>query len=254
MENIREGAAAARDDPEQLEAFIEKHKQFILYQAFKTVHHFVSTSDDEWSIALIAFSEAVNTWEEEKGPFKPFASLVIRRRLLDYIQSEARHASEVSVEPYVFDGELNDEEEEDNVNAQVRRSAYEFAGYADEESTPGSSTARDEIDAMQQTLKPYGFSFYDLTECSPKAEKTKRKCGEAVRVLVESEQLLTAMRRDRSLPLKQLCERSGVERKILERHRRYIIAAAEILSGEYPLLASYIGNAGQTGGKVQESA
>ena len=30
-------------------------------------------------------------------------------------------------------------------------------------------------------------------------------------------------------------------RKILDRHRRYIIAAAEILSGEYPVLAEYLG-------------
>jgi RNA polymerase sigma factor len=31
-----------------------------------------------------------------------------------------------------------------------------------------------------------------------------------------------------------------VPRKILERHRKYIIAAIEILSGEYPYLADYL--------------
>jgi RNA polymerase sigma factor len=33
---------------------------------------------------------------------------------------------------------------------------------------------------------------------------------------------------------------SQVPRKILERHRKYIVAAIEILSGEYPYLAEYL--------------
>jgi RNA polymerase sigma factor len=33
---------------------------------------------------------------------------------------------------------------------------------------------------------------------------------------------------------------TNVPRKILERHRKYIIAAIEILSGEYPYLADYL--------------
>ena len=49
------------------------------------------------------------------------------------------------------------------------------------------------------------------------------------------------MRKNKALPMKELELASGVARKILDRHRRYIIAAAEILSGEYPVLAEYLG-------------
>ena len=240
MENksLNGEVAAAREDEQKLEKLIEKNKGFILYQAFKTVHHFVTTSDDEWSVALIAFSEAVNTWKEEKGPFRPFASLVIRRRLLDYLNSESRHAQEISVEPQAFSGEID--EDEDSINAQVRRSTPGFVGYADEESSPESSLAKDEIDAIQQLLREYGFSFMDLTECSPKAEKTRKKCADAVAAILKSEELISSMRRDRTLPQKQISEKSGVDRKILERHRKYIIAATEILHGDFPILASYI--------------
>ena len=38
----------------------------------------------------------------------------------------------------------------------------------------------------------------------------------------------------------ELAKKAGVHKKILERHRKYIIAAAEILNGEYPLLAEYM--------------
>ncbi len=240
MEDWNREAKAARDDERALETFIEKSGQFILFQAFKAVHHFVSTSDDEWSVALIAFNEAIRTWDEEKGPFKPFASLVIKRRLVDHLQSEKRHAAEVSVEPYALNGDY--EEDEDSVNSRVRQTTYEVAGYADEGSTPGTSATADEIEAVQQLLQPYGFSFYDLTACSPKAEKTKNSCAKAVRGILASEELAASMRKDRALPMKKLTELTGIDRKILERHRRYIIAAAEILSGDFPVMASYMKN------------
>ncbi|MBQ3790070.1 MAG: RNA polymerase subunit sigma [Lachnospiraceae bacterium] len=240
MEDWNREAKAAREDERALETLIEKSRQFILFQAFKAVHHFVSTSDDEWSIALIAFSEAVRTWDEEKGPFKPFAALVIRRRLVDHLQSESRHAAEVSVEPYALNGDY--EEDDGTVNAKVRQTTYEFAGYADEASTPGTSATADEIEAVQQILKPYGFSFFDLAACSPKAEKTKSSCARAVAGIIRSEELTDIMRKDRALPMKKLAESTGIERKLLERHRRYIIAAVEIITGDFPVLASYMKN------------
>ena len=48
------------------------------------------------------------------------------------------------------------------------------------------------------------------------------------------------MRLKKMLPIKELYEVSGVVKKILERHRRYIIASAEILDGDFPILASYL--------------
>ena len=95
--------------------------------------------------------------------------------------------------------------------------------------------------AAQEILRPYGFSFFDLAESSPKAGKTKDACCKAVLALLKNEELLDKMRKNKALPMKELELASGVARKILDRHRRYIIAAAEILSGEYPVLAEYLG-------------
>jgi len=44
----------------------------------------------------------------------------------------------------------------------------------------------------------------------------------------------------RQLPIKILQKNTDLPRKLLERHRKYIIAAMLILSGEYPLLAEYL--------------
>ena len=47
------------------------------------------------------------------------------------------------------------------------------------------------------------------------------------------------MRSNLELPMKELVKYSGAPRKIIEKHRKYIIAAAEILNGEFPELGEY---------------
>lgn len=93
---------------------------------------------------------------------------------------------------------------------------------------------------MQAVLQAYGFSFFDLADSSPKTDKTKRSCGTAIRTLLAAAVLLAKMRLARLLPIKELSAESGVVRKILERHRKYIIAGAEILDGDFPILAGYL--------------
>ena len=228
----------AQHDEAALTKLIEEHKRFILAQAYHTVGHFVTGEDDEYSIALIAFHEAVKTYNPKKGDFHAFASLVIRRRLIDYLKSESRHAAEIDVPPELMDGDVEDETQETALGLAVRRKEAELS--EQNNASPGSNPIRDEIEAVQQILKGYGFSFFDLTECSPKAEKTKAACAKAVAALLADHALLDKLRRTKALPMKELTECSGVPRKILDRHRRYVIAAAEILNGEYPLLAEYM--------------
>ena len=209
-------ALAAKTDEQALNNLIETQKSWILKVCSDVTHRYITDSDDEWSTALLAFHEAVQSYDESKGTFLAFASVVIRRRLLDDIRSQWRHKGEIHVLP----GELEEEPDRSIDTAQA---------------------AREEIAAAQAILKPYGFSFFDLAESSPKAEKTKAACCSAVIALLKDGELLDKMRKNKALPMKELEKASGVARKILDRHRRYIIAAAEILSGEYPVLAEYLG-------------
>ncbi len=80
----------------------------------------------------------------------------------------------------------------------------------------------------------------DLTECSPKAEKTRKACARALSYLVRSPVMISEMRESKLFPLKMTEINTGVPRKILERHRKYLIVAAEILSGDYPYLSDYL--------------
>ena len=238
--NNSEEVLAAKTDERLLNSLIESYKPWILRCASETAHRYITDSDDEWSIALIAFSEAVQSYDEEKGPFKVFATVVIRRRVLDYLRSEGRHKNEFSASPDVFEGNLpEDDGATVPLQPQVqRRMAAEAATAAVEEDL--SRDAKGEIGEVQAMLSLYGFSFFDLAECSPKAEKTRRSCAIAVLSLIGNPELIDRMRQRRMLPVKELASASGVQRKILDRHRKYIIAAAEILSGDFPIISAYL--------------
>jgi len=236
MNELEQEVLLAKDNNDRLADLIEANRAFILRCASETVRRYVTDSDDEWSAALMAFSEAVRDYEGEKGSFRGFAAIVIKRRVLDYVRSQSRFQNELAVAPEAFDGSL-DEEESGAVEYSVQR---RMAEEADETADDTAARAREEIAAMQAILSEYGFSFFDLAESSPKAEKTKRSCAAAIRAMLASAALLAKMRLTRLLPIRELGLASGVVRKILERHRRYIIAGTEILDGDFPILAGYL--------------
>lgn len=227
-----EEAIKAAGSSDAAEDFMRHNRQFILRCASKASHHYISESDDEWSIALVAFYEAVFSFNAEKGAFAPFAELVMRRRLTDYLRHISKFRAELEVDPAVFDGRVDEE----GPDLTLQNSIVRLTVQAED------TRVRDEIDAVSAQLASYGISFYDLTSCSPKAAKTKASCARVIRMLISSPALLSDMRARRQLPLKTLQQDTSVPQKILERHRKYIIAAAEILDGDYPQLSEYLGD------------
>ena len=166
--------------------------------------------------------------------------MVIKRRLTDYSISQARFQKELSVEPASMDGEIENEEVS-ALQIEIRQRSAEISkteGIGVE--NPGSTPMQDEIAAVQKLLSGYGFSFYDLTECSPKAEKTKIACTKAVAMILKNPSLFKKMQTSKTLPVKDISSDKSISVKILERHRKYIIAAAEIMNGDYPLLKEYM--------------
>ena len=66
---------------------------FILRTASTVSRRYVTKEDDEWSIALQAFAQAVQDYDPEKGSLQGFAEVVIRRRLTDqFRRNRARSA------------------------------------------------------------------------------------------------------------------------------------------------------------------
>lgn len=230
MREIDYMAVEAAKDQQLLNQFIKQNEKFILKSVVAVTHHYISSSDDEWSIALLAFTQAVESYQFDKGSFYSFAELIIRRRLIDYIRKEQKHKVEISVNPSVFDTDPEENEEDVAIHLAVAKQV----------SSKENTSIKDEIEVANETFSHYGFSFFDLTDCSPHAKKTKLSCAKVVVYIVSNPILIKQLRSSKQLPLKIIEKNTKVPRKLLERHRKYIIAAVEILSGEYPNLAEYM--------------
>lgn len=219
----------ASKDGEAFNRLLEKNRNFIARCAFKADKRYITTSDDEWSIALGAFYDAVMTFDVEKGSFHKYAEKVIRNRLVDYYRVQRKHSHELSVGPEVLEGSGDTKEWEDSVipiDAVLDKNSKSDIAY--------------EIEAIGHELKGYGFSFFDLAECSPKSIKTRAACKTAVRFILYTQDLAEEIRYSKQLPIKKIQKGTDLPRKLLEHHRKYIIAVVEILSGEYPCLAEYV--------------
>ena len=223
----------AAGDASLREAFLSENSGRILHLAGKLLNRPVTKSDDEWSVALMAASEALDHYDPEKGDFWSYASVVIKSRLLNLIKSEQRSAAEIAVSPDVFTGEATEDDPELSMKLAVQKKT------AVEAADSGNPLA-DEIFALQEELKRYDISFFDLTECSPRAEKTRKGCAEVITAFFLPPPLLELLKSSGLLPAKELASRSGQSRKLLDKYRKYLIASALILDGDYPGLAEYL--------------
>ena len=229
LHDIDSLAIEAKSNETVMNQLITEHQSYILKRASRVTHTYVTTSDDEWSIAMQAFVEAIHQFDGTRGHFLNLANLIIQRRLTDYYRSQAKHHAEITINPAAF--ELRGEEDQQSVvQSQI---AKKVLGHEED-------GLKLEIQVIAPILHTYGFSFFDLVDSSPKAEKTKHSCSQIVAYLLKNQLLLTEMRATKQLPIKIMEKNVGIPRKIIERHRKYIIAVVEMLSGEFPYLAEYV--------------
>ncbi|MEG0127115.1 MAG: RNA polymerase subunit sigma [Clostridia bacterium] len=230
MHELDAMAAGVALNPADREALLLQYQPFILKCACDCAKRYITKADDEWSIALSAFSEALDHYNQQEGSFLSFAKLVIHRRLYDFFDANLKYKKEISVTPSAFSADAQEDEPASAVLLQIKRALV---------CTPAATIA-DEIEAASLALHPYGFTFYDLTACSPKAEKTKLACQKAIVCLLQNPCEVSQMRKTRQLCIQWLQKNAGIPQKILERHRKYIIAVVELLLGDYPCLADYL--------------
>lgn len=212
-----------RDDDHLRNTFIEKYKNFILSAASKVLGRYVGIEDDEYSIALIAFNDAIDKYDESKGEFYSFATLLIRNKLIDEFRKQGSNV-------IPFSSLRSDTVESDDEN-------YDVVGESDV-----ASDATFELYTLKAELSRYNISLFDIPTCSPKAGKTKRMMYDILMYISENADVYTSLLKNNEIPLKLLVKKFGVNRKFLERHRKYIITATIILTGDYPIISEYIKN------------
>ena len=234
-ENLNQRALLAKEDGRERDKLIRESEQTILRIASKVSQNYVTKSDDEWSVALYAFSKAIDIYDEDKGDFLGFAAVIIKRSLIDHYRREQKFSPEVD-----FDHSLSDEyDEEINDGGAALAITRESQDRFDIENR--ENDLKDEITEINDILKSqYGFTFFDLAEASPKQGKTRKECAKAICSILDNTDILKKVKYTGTIPIKEITERTGISKKIPERYRKYILMAVTVLSGEYPLLRDYL--------------
>ena len=209
----------AQQDTLARERLIEQNMDFIRRCASRAAGRFVDSHDDACSEAMIAFNDAVSAYRSERGAFYPFAARSIYNRVTDLLRRESRSAVCV---PF---SAMPSQEENTPFEIEDPKQAFSDAAF--------------EIAAAKQELNALGVDFFDLPKASPKAEKTKAACMQVIGYLLHEPLLLQAVHKTACLPGKTLMQELGVSSKVLERHRKYILAGLVILGGDYPTLQGY---------------
>ena len=230
-------ASKVKQASEDERAFEVLSKEFASHNKFvasRATGRFITESDDEWSVVLLAFYEAVKKYDPGRGSFTAFSDLVIKRRLADLSRTRQRTAAEIP-----SDFEPGRGESASDARPDPAAGAIAEAAAAEAERDTEARDIRSEIEVLNRTLSGYGISFSDLPEVSPKAEKTRQACAEAIMAVAGDANLLEDMRRRARLPAKEISKRCGIPLKSLDKHRKYIIAVIEIMTGEYASLQQY---------------
>lgn len=214
------------------EQFIADYKPYILKVTSRFCKRYVDPNrDDEFSVALLAFNEAINQFDKSAGKsFLGFSETVIRRRLIDYVRKEQRHSGVV---PYsMFDTEDEDQPYYNAVESKQALHAYELKRTEDERKL--------EIGELNEELKQFGITFTELVENSPKHTDSRILLIGIAKTLASHKDLFDSLLLTKKLPVKDLTVLCGISRKTVERNRKYIIAIALIVSGRYPFMHDYL--------------
>ena len=217
--------SAKSGDPLVREELIRSHKAFIARVSSKVCSRYLTwDNDDELSIALLAFNEAIDNFDPHGGAsFHSFVQMVIRRRLVDYFRKEGKH-QHLSLSP------MNLEDEElSRFDLDTSQEQYQEIENQD--------AFAEVVENYVRVLCYYKVTLDDLLKVSPKQRDSKQTLLQAALALSNNPGLMAYLKTHRLLPIKELEVLTGVKRKALEKGRKYLIALALILSEPafYPL-------------------
>lgn len=225
LSNINEKVMEIKSDKKKINDFIEDYKPFIIAYCNKSLKRYIdTTNDDEYSIALMAFYEAIKGYNIDKGSFLSYSQRVIKLRLIDYYRKNRKMLMEKVIE---YDGDNRDEFIN---NRSIENYKLEDVSYL----------RKLEIEDLTKELIKYNITFKDLVKASPKWKSTRIKYNKILNYIIKSEEVIGEIIKNNKLPIAIIEENVGVPRKTIERSRKYIISVIIILLGDYHYIKEYI--------------
>jgi len=227
-------SAAQAGDENSRDECIRKYTPFILSTVSRLVGHYIEMGvDDEASVALVAFNEAIDAFRRERGAgFLAFAQTVIKRRLIDHLRKRSSQSREIPLSALVPENE--EPGPFDRGDTQNRAGVLEYSKRVEDQER------LEEILLYAMRLQEFGIRFQELVDISPRHEDARVNAIRAARVVADEPEFLHHLLERHELPLRALEKRVSISRKTLERQRKYIISVALIFAGDFEYLRQYV--------------
>jgi RNA polymerase sigma factor len=222
-------AVAAKHSEDEMERLISDFKPFLYSRAAKYVPKYDEFQHDElYSTAMIAFYEAIQGYDIEKGHFFPFASRVIRYNIIDHIRKIYRHEGrEVPID--------KDDNDDDAPTAAIEKISVRIY-----EDNRRRERIADEIEQLKAELAQWGIPLETLVKQSPKHKKLCETYRTLTAQILSSPDIVQTIQLKHYFPIKAISEISGLPQKKLERARTFILASLLIKLGDYDILSDYV--------------
>ena len=221
---------AARLDVSVADEFISSYLPFIKSETSKFIKRApIEGQDDELGIAMFAFYESILSYEQSKGAFFSLAAMHIKHRLIDFYRKENRHNNIISLDAPSVSGD-----DSSAIMDDIADSSDDIA-YVTER-----NASQAEIEKYTAELSMFGISLSEVAETCPKQERTLLSCLKVLNTAKQHPELIDIMLSTNKLPISKLSSYSNVDSKILERHRRYIIAIILAYTNGFDLIREHI--------------
>ena len=217
-QSLEDRVIEVRNDKDRAGWLISEFKPFIAGVAQKRAGKFLEYGvDEELSVGLSAFNEAMDSYDKKRGKFLSFARLVINMRLIDYYRKQSKKGKEKN---------LNLDDDSDPAAGLIDSASMEQYRIDEE-----NEKRIFEIMEYSAELRKWGISLEELAEMSPRQESLREQYKEVAREIVRNGFILKNFMTTKRLPIKEIEEIMPLHRKKLERGRIYIIAMVLAMVG-----------------------
>ncbi|GAE34833.1 sigma-70 family RNA polymerase sigma factor [Halalkalibacter akibai] len=204
LKRVKTGDELAR------ERLITHYKPYIINVAGQITHKYVSWSEEEASIALLAFNKAIDTFDPSAGrQFLNYVYLLINRDLIDYYRKEKKETHSSL--------DLTNDNDTSLLINEHEQSIEQF------EKQVQTSELVEEILEFDAALREFQITFEELEHYSPKHSDTRDTLFVLASVIANDVECVETLRKKKKLPISMIAKKYEYKKKMLERHRKYLI-------------------------------
>lgn len=202
-------------DREAINGLIQSYQPFILHAIVEVKKGYVDiNNDDELSVGLMAFHEAIMHYDKKRGEFLSYAKLVIISRVKDYWKKNTREELALS--------EDIEEATTDGFEGQV--------------------LLQQEIHQFKEVLASFGLSIGTLADTAPKHQTTRERAKDIGWKAGHETDFVAHLYSKRRLPITGIAKRFHQSVKIIKGSKSLITAVMIIVKEELEQLYQWIGH------------